>query len=74
MSGFVGVGEVRPEPHHLQIPVGLCLERGIDQIRPVGRGGPGPAEPGVDLEVDPGRAAGGNRGRGYLPDSPRAVH
>ena len=61
VSGQVGAGEVGPQAHHPEPSGGLGGQRGLNHGGPVRGGGPAAAEPGVGLEMQPGRDAGPNR-------------
>ena len=59
----VGVRQVRPDRDDLRGAVGLGLGGGVEQVGPFGGLHAVAGEPGVDLEVQPGRAARLSRAR-----------
>jgi len=51
MPRLVGRGEMTPRADHVDVAIRLCLGRGIDQRRPLGRRRSVAVQPRIDLQV-----------------------
>ncbi|SCE61304.1 hypothetical protein GA0115253_109301, partial [Streptomyces sp. Termitarium-T10T-6] len=73
VAGLVGAGEVGPESGDPEVSGPFGVAGRADQFGPVGGLAAAPAEAGVGLELDAGRAAGGLGGGDDLAQRPHAA-